>query len=942
MHDVRQLASADAVPPVLEEGAGWLLCCGFGLIFTLLTLYISGLENKLLAGGKKMSSEMFATAGRNLGMGLVASDIVSQWTWAATLLMSSNMAWKVGISGAYWYAAGASVQIMLFAILATQVKRRAPNMRTFIEIIKVRWGPLAHKVFISFALTTNVIVSAMLILGGAATLEALTGMPAHASAFLIPLVASLPYTLSGGLRSTFIAHYFNTLFIFLVLFIFSFTAYANSGGSSYGDTSTVLKGLNAATEFSIFKHVDWTDDVKLNIDDAKAMNMEGLAGFIENAGNCYKIDGMQMLDKACSYSATDTWCENRCEEQLKSNTFQACGHENCISIEAKKHYQSTGCDLESERCVPAFQTMDSIVGLIFGVVNIVGNFGTVFVDQSYWQSAIAVKPESAAKGFILGGLVWFSVPMMMASTMGLVGRALTTDPLVPRGPGYISADDSGSGLTPARVAVVIYDTFGAWMILIMLFMAIVSTGSAEIMAVSTVCTYDVYGEYLHPELKEKRLKRRDLFYSVVSCYFYGPKSNRSEKDQKAIENIDVNINDIPEESRALTDYRADVDDEEGEQGAVEVFTATRTMQDMRNIRESGNSLTFVEMDEMHALNQITFPIKKVPKLVKALNNNGFFDMNKNPDSFDTVRGKQPLLHGSAGFDSLTEETMKKLEQYELGNGVSIENIYYALNSTFHAPCDAESEVLLRVMKFFAIIFAIFMGFVSVFLQVLELNLGFVYMSMGIFVGSAVAPSAMAILYQKASGKWCIRGAVCGLIGGVLVWLAVAQAESGAINLKSLGGDYPFLWSNVTAICLSGFIGVLGSMLEPDEKFRWEYLSLAMPLVDDMPYCPLDESTGSMKKPEEMDRILVGHYQLSCKVAIFLFLFLCLLLPVSLQLSGAVFGPTGFALWIWTFLLWCFFGGLSVIILPLVDFWKDYRNTRKVAHQSAEEVGQKAF
>ena len=108
-------------------------------------------------------------------MGLVASDIVSQWTWAATLLMSSNMAWRVGISGSYWYAAGASVQIMLFAILAVQVKRRAPNMRTFMELVRVRWGSFAHKTFVCFALTTNIIVSAMLILGGAATLNALTG-----------------------------------------------------------------------------------------------------------------------------------------------------------------------------------------------------------------------------------------------------------------------------------------------------------------------------------------------------------------------------------------------------------------------------------------------------------------------------------------------------------------------------------------------------------------------------------------------------------------------------------------------------------------------------------------------------------------------------------------------------------------------------------------------
>jgi hypothetical protein len=37
----------------------------------------------------------------------------------------------------------------------------------------------------------------------------------------------------------------------------------------------------------------------------------------------------------------------------------------------------------------SFLTMMSEGGLIFGIINVVGNFGTVFVDQAYWQSAIA-------------------------------------------------------------------------------------------------------------------------------------------------------------------------------------------------------------------------------------------------------------------------------------------------------------------------------------------------------------------------------------------------------------------------------------------------------------------------------------------------------------------------------------------------------------------------
>jgi urea-proton symporter len=69
-------------------------------------------------------------AGRSIKPGLVGSNIVSQWTWAATLLQSSNVAWQYGVSGPFWYAAGATIQVLLFAILAIQVKLRAPRAHT--------------------------------------------------------------------------------------------------------------------------------------------------------------------------------------------------------------------------------------------------------------------------------------------------------------------------------------------------------------------------------------------------------------------------------------------------------------------------------------------------------------------------------------------------------------------------------------------------------------------------------------------------------------------------------------------------------------------------------------------------------------------------------------------------------------------------------------------
>lgn len=53
-------------------------------------------------------------------------------------------------------------------------------MRAVLEIVRARWGTTAHLVFMFFAFCTNILVSSMLILGGAAVVNALTGMDLYA------------------------------------------------------------------------------------------------------------------------------------------------------------------------------------------------------------------------------------------------------------------------------------------------------------------------------------------------------------------------------------------------------------------------------------------------------------------------------------------------------------------------------------------------------------------------------------------------------------------------------------------------------------------------------------------------------------------------------------------------------------------------------------------
>ena len=114
------------------------------------------------------------------------------------------------------YASGATIQVLLFGVLAISLKDVAPSAHTMCEIVRARWGKGAHITFLFFAFCANIIVTSMLLLGGAATVEALTGMNYELASFLIPWGVIL-YTSAGGLKATFMASYLHTMIIFAVL-----------------------------------------------------------------------------------------------------------------------------------------------------------------------------------------------------------------------------------------------------------------------------------------------------------------------------------------------------------------------------------------------------------------------------------------------------------------------------------------------------------------------------------------------------------------------------------------------------------------------------------------------------------------------------------------------------------------------------------------------------
>lgn len=57
----------------------------------------------------------------------------------------------------------------------------------------------------------------------------------------------------------------------------------------------------------------------------------------------------------------------------------------------------------------SFKTFYSSEAFLLGLIGLVGNFGAVFFDQSYWQLSITSSPQKSSIAFIAAGFIWFFV-----------------------------------------------------------------------------------------------------------------------------------------------------------------------------------------------------------------------------------------------------------------------------------------------------------------------------------------------------------------------------------------------------------------------------------------------------------------------------------------------------------------------------------------------------
>ncbi|KAF2096768.1 solute symporter family transporter [Rhizodiscina lignyota] len=162
----------------------------------------------------------------------------------------------------------------------------------------------------------------------------------------------------------------------------------------------------------------------------------------------------------------------------------------------------------------SFMTVKSRDGLVNGIDIWLAGFSAVWTDQAYWQRAIASQPATAVKGYLLGSFAWYAIPFAMSTTLGLAAAAMQDTVVFPY---KLTTADINNGLDGPAAAIALMGKSGAALMVVLLFMAVTSSTSAESIACSSLITFDVYKAYINPLASTRRL----LWVSILGLAIYG-------------------------------------------------------------------------------------------------------------------------------------------------------------------------------------------------------------------------------------------------------------------------------------------------------------------------------------------------------------------------------------------------------------------------------------
>ncbi|OHF02957.1 urea active transporter [Colletotrichum orchidophilum] len=150
-------------------------------------------------------------------------------------------------------------------------------------------------------------------------------------------------------------------------------------------------------------------------------------------------------------------------------------------------------------------TMKSRDAIIWGLILKFGNLALVVMDTAFWQKSFATEVNATVPGYNLAAVAIFGIPWGLGTVIGLTARALHNTAIWPGYPHEFTLAQVNAGLVMPYTLKALIGDKGIDAFLVLVFMALTSTVSSSMIAVSSILSFDVYKTYLNPKASDKKL-----------------------------------------------------------------------------------------------------------------------------------------------------------------------------------------------------------------------------------------------------------------------------------------------------------------------------------------------------------------------------------------------------------------------------------------------------
>jgi hypothetical protein len=146
-----------------------------------------------------------------------------------------------------------------------------------------------------------------------------------------------------------------------------------------------------------------------------------------------------------------------------------------------------------------------------------GNLALVVMDTAFWQKSFASDVNSTVPAYDLASIVILAVPWCTGTIIGLSARAIENNPVWVLYPNTLTEQQVNSGMVMPYVLKSLLGTGATEGLLVLIFMAITSTVSSSMIAVSSIISLDFYRTYVNPTASDKKT----LQVSHIGVIFHG-------------------------------------------------------------------------------------------------------------------------------------------------------------------------------------------------------------------------------------------------------------------------------------------------------------------------------------------------------------------------------------------------------------------------------------